>query len=164
MLQLHRNNIELRENAYGVKFNGQNGSNNNIASANSDANYSAVFSSLGGISALSINESLDPAKPILISELQLSYTYLSNVDLNSISSTSFFLESGRMSNSQSYDPSFNDVLDARKDVFLNIRSDSDVLIGQGGNDTLYGGDGDDILLGGDGNDRLFGGNGRCQAR
>lgn len=147
MLQLNRDRIEQRENQF----------SNLIGVANS-SDYTAVLASFQ-TTIPTIDEAFESAKYVLYNDLRMREPWLSSININTVRATDIYLDPGRASTLLPLSINHNAILDGRTDSQGNIKTGSEILIGEGGNDTLYGGSGNDILLGGDGNDVLIGGRG-----
>ncbi|WP_422551398.1 calcium-binding protein [Methylovulum miyakonense] len=129
MLELHRDKILNYENDYG----------NMIDNANSDFHLS------GNATVESLSDTLTEARDALFADLQANYpTGMAGLDASNFDPTHIYLDPGRNTAQQAYNPDHG--------ATLTGSDGKDILIGENGNDTLIGGEGDDVLIGGNGLD------------
>ncbi len=172
MFQLHRDNIEQNERAWGVDFDGNRADRQHDTLALANRNWPDLSREYGQVPTIA--EALEPARQRLLADLSNEHPDLADrLREQDFPTTAIHLDAGRdlrtgnrlrgdqqNSTTQHIDDNHVTTIDSRK-MRGNVEVDSnDLLIGMGGDDTLKAARGNDILIGGEGRDSMEGGQGR----
>ena len=186
MYQLHRDEIDRVEQAFGVTVDGERARRNRIAAANID--YPDIVAEYGAVQTIA--DALAPARRVLLDDLRTQHPDLTDrlteanfnagrihldagrglqdeesivaahPDNNDARRQNAIRREQRNTSIDAIDPNHAATIDSRRMQSGVEVASSDLLLGEGGDDILRAHRGDDILIGGAGRDRMEGGEGR----